>query len=125
MPNKYYVRAKISADGDFADCAYYTDKAGTERIDGSVLRISQAAGACVIEQTSNTTLVLVGASYKTIGQPPAMNSSNFAAADDQNAVSVVMPTDSIVTKGVVLLFGNPVAIENLYPSSDPQVLNDA
>ncbi|UXH78731.1 hypothetical protein [Roseateles amylovorans] len=125
MTTHYYVRAKPSADDLFADCAYYYDKAGTERVDESVLRVPANATDCVIEQTSNTTLILIGATAKTLGQVPAMNPSNFSAADDQNAVTISMPNNAIVTRGVVLLFSNDGNVTNLYPSSDPQITNQS
>jgi hypothetical protein len=35
-----------------------------------------------------------------------------------------MPTGSVVTKGVVLIFANRDKVESLYPSDDPEVVND-
>lgn len=125
MTTRYYVRAKPSADGEFADCAYYYDKAGSERVEESVLRVPPNEVECFIEQTSNTSLILIGATAKTLGQVPAMNPSNFSAADDQNAVSISMPNNAIVTRGVVLLFSNDGNVTNLYPSADPQITNQS
>ncbi len=125
MTNTFYVAAQVSADGNFADCTYYADQAGTEPIEGSTLHIPRDAGSCTFAQADNTTLLLIGATFKTIGSAPGMNGSNFAPATDENIVTFAMPTNgSIITKGVVLLFSTPGQVENLYPSSDPQVLND-
>ena len=49
----------------------------------------------------------------------------FAAANDENIVSFTMPTTTTITKGVVLLFSTPGTVQNLYPSTDPQVTNDS
>lgn len=120
----YYVQAKISSDGDFADCKYFYDKQGTERVEDSVLRITLGESGCSIEQTTTTSLALIGATYKTLGQVPAMNASNFCPADDSNAIFVTMPATTVTTKGVVLLFADMQTVTNLYPSSDPQVTNE-
>lgn len=120
-----YVAAKISADGNFADCKYYQDQAGTHEIPGSTIHIATNAGECVFAPCELTELMLIGATFKTIGSPSSMNSSNFTPADDENVLSFTMPTSGApITKGVVLLFSTPGTVENLYPSSDPQVVND-
>lgn len=124
MSNTFYVAAEISADGNFADCTYYKDREATEPIDGSTLHIPQNAGSCVFEQADTTSLLLIGATFKTIGSTPGMNASNFTPADDENIVTFAMPTSGVITKGVILLFSTPGTVQNLYPSSDPQVLND-
>lgn len=124
MSYTVYVEASISADGNFADCKYFKDAAATQPIDSSEIHIPTTAGECVFGQADTTALLLIGATFKTIGSVPGMNAGNFAPADDENFVSVVMPTTSVITKGVVLLFSTPGAVENLYPSSDPQVVND-
>jgi len=125
MPYSVYVAASVSSDGNFADCTYYTNADGAEshKIPGSEIHIPINAGTCTFAPTVTTDLVLIGATFKTLGSTASMNSSNFAPADDENVVSFTMPTTT-VTKGVVLLFSNPGLVENLYPSSDPQVQND-
>ena len=123
MAYTIYVDGKISADGNFADCTYYADQAGTEPIEGSTLHIPRDAGSCNFAQADNTSLLLIGATFKTIGSTPGMNASNFAPANDENSVSFSMPATTI-TKGIVLLFSTPGVVQNLYPSSDPQVIND-
>lgn len=124
MSNIFYVEAKISSDGNFADCLYFSDQAGTHPIPGSELHIPTNAGTCQFAQADSTELMLIGATFKTIGSSASMNNSNFAPADDENVVTMPMPTANVITRGVVLLFSNPGSVENLYPSSDPQVTND-
>lgn len=125
MTTQYYVYASISDDGNFAKCTYYYDKAGTEAVGGTQLSVPVGAPAGFIEQTDKSPLVLIGASYKTLGQVPAMNLSNFAPADDQNSVRIEMPVNAPgTTKGIVLLFSNKGAVDNLYASPDPQMTND-
>ena len=120
-----YVNATISADGNFADCTYSKNADGSEPIAGSDIHIPTDAGECVFAQADDTGLLLIGATFKTIGSAPGMNSSNFAAANDENIVSFTMPTTTTITKGVVLLFSTPGTVQNLYPSTDPQVTNDS
>lgn len=125
MPtNTYYVSGKVSTDGNFADCTYYLDREGTQPVGSDQLHIPKTAGSCVFEQADSTELLLVGASFKTIGQTPSMDINNFAPANSDNVVTVTMPTDKTVTKGVVLLFSTPGTVQNLYPTSDPQIIND-
>lgn len=125
MAATIYVEGNISADGNFADCKYYRDQAGTDPYPSSDISIPQDSGECIFAQADTTTLLLIGATFKTIGSTPGMNASNFAPADDENAVHFPMPVASIITKGVVLLFSTPGVVESLYPSSDPQVTNDS
>lgn len=122
MPMTYYVQATIS--GDYAACKYFYDKTAKEPVEGSTLRVDLGETSCIIEQAEGSELTLLGASYKTIGSTPAMNDNNFCPADDQNAVTVPMPTGQTVTKGAVLLFSNGGAqVESLYASADPEVTN--
>lgn len=122
MPMTYYVQATIS--GDYAACQYFYDKQATDRVDGSTLRVDLGETSCIIEQADGSQLTLLGVSYKTIGSTPAMNDKNFCPADDQNAVTVPMPTGQTVTKGAVLLFSNNGAqVDALYASADPEVTN--
>ncbi|HEY8879414.1 MAG TPA: hypothetical protein VIN03_17725, partial [Roseateles sp.] len=79
--------------------------------------------ACTIQQADGSALVLLAASFKTLGHAPVMTEGNFAPADTDGALDVPMPTASVVTKGVVLLFSNLGAVDGLYASSDPQVVN--
>ncbi|WP_431259692.1 hypothetical protein ACQ86G_05695 [Roseateles chitinivorans] len=124
MSYSVFVEAKVSTDGNFADCKYFKDYEGTEEIPGSDIHIPIDAGQCTFSQAESTELLLIGATFKTIGSAPGMNASNFSPADDENNVSFTMPTTASIIKGVVLLFSTPGVVENLYPSSDPQVLND-
>lgn len=124
MSTTYYVKASISDDGEFAKCEYFYDYNAQNPVPTPQLGIPQAAGACVIAKAKGSDLVLIGASFKTLGQAPAMNSKNFSAADDAYAVEIPMPTEEVVTKGVVLLFSNPDKVDSLYPSSDPEVTNN-
>lgn len=119
----YFVQARISDDGLYADCSYFYDKAATEPVEGSTLNIPMDAGACTIQQADGSALVLLAASFKTLGHAPVMKESNFAPADADGSLDVSMPTASVVTKGVVLLFSNPGAVEGLYASSDPEITN--
>ncbi|HEY1399595.1 hypothetical protein [Roseateles sp.] len=125
MSYSIYVAAEISADGNFADCKYYTEPDGlpAHEIPGSELHIPINAGECIFGLAETSSLLLIGATFKTIGSAPGMNASNFAPADDENFVALSVPAIT-VTKGVVLLFSTPGTVENLYPSSDPQVIND-
>ncbi|RZI61805.1 MAG: hypothetical protein EOP37_06580 [Rubrivivax sp.] len=125
MSYNVYVEASISTDGNFADCKYFKDRAATQPIAGSEIHIPTTSGACIFGQADTTALLLIGATFKTIGSAPGMNASNFCPANDENEVAVTMPTDSVITKGVVLLFSTAGSVENLYPSSDPQVMNDS
>ena len=121
----YFVQARISADGLFADCSYFLDKAATQPVEGSSLRIPMGASACSIQQADGSELVLLGASFKTLGHAPVMTDSNFSAADGQASLDVPMPSSNAVTKGVVLLFSNPGAVNGLYASADPEITNGA
>lgn len=125
MSYSIYVAADVAPDGNFAACKYYSDPDGQpeHEIPGSQLHIPINAGVCIFAPAETTSLLLIGATFKTIGSAPGMNSSNFAPADDENVVAFTMPATTI-TKGVVLLFSTPGTVENLYPSTDPQVLND-
>ncbi len=125
MATTIYVAGSISADGNFADCVYYKDREATDPYPGSELSIPQDSGECIFAQADTTSLLLIGATFKTIGSAPGMNASNFSPANDENEVHFPMPVTSIITKGVVLLFCSPGVVDNLYPSSDPQVTNDA
>lgn len=124
MPTIIYVEGNVSADGNFADCVYYRDREGTDPYPGPELSIPQDSGECVFAQADTTSLLLIGATFKTIGSAPGMNASNFAPANDENEVNFSMPLTQVITKGVVLLFSTPGVVDNLYPSSDPQVTND-
>jgi len=119
----YYVQAQQDASGLFAACSYFLDKAATQPVSGTKLRIPTKAGACLIAQADNSALVLLGTVYKTLGLPPSLNNSNYTPADDEGTVSIPMPTREVVTKGLVLLFSDPVKVTALYPSSDPEVTN--
>lgn len=119
----YYVQAFISEDGLYADCSYFYDKAAKLPVAGSTLAIPTEAGACTIQQAEGSDLMLLGASFKTLGHAPVMTDSNFSAADGQSSLDVPMPTSSVVTKGVVLLFSNPGTVDGLYASADPEITN--
>lgn len=126
MSTTFYVSATISEDGNFAKCAYFKDQAGKEPL-GSDLHMPATASECIFAPVSSTEppeLVLIGATFKTLGAAAGMNMSNFAPANDENVVAFVMPTNQTITKGVVLLFSTRGTVQNLYPSSDPQVTND-
>ena len=124
MSATIYVSAKISPDGNFADCIYSRNVDGSDPYDSGVISIPEDSGSCIFSQAESTDLLLIGATFKTIGSAPGMNASNFAPADDENNVAFAMPLTSVITKGVVLLFSTPGVVESLYPSSDPQVTND-
>lgn len=119
----YYVQAFISEDGLHADCSYFYDKQATQPVEGSILAIPTEAGGCTIEQADGSDLVLLGASFKTLGHAPVMTDGNFSAADGTASLSVPMPTSSVVSKGVVLLFSNSGAVDGLYASADPVIVN--
>jgi hypothetical protein len=118
----YYVKATPDAQGIFAKCTYFTDFAATRQIDPP-LRIPTDAGCCLIGQAQGSDLVLIGSVFKTLGQAPSLNISNYCSADDDGLVTINMPTTSVVTKGVVLLFSDPVTVTTIYPSQDPQIIN--
>ena len=119
----YFVQASVSEDGLYADCSYFYDKAATQPVEGSTLTIPLGSGACNIQQADGSDLVLLAASFKTLGHAPVMKESNFSPADAEGSLDVSMPTASVVTKGVVLLFSNAGAVDGLYASSDPQITN--
>ncbi len=119
----YYVTAEIDPTGNYADCSYFTDPACTQPA-SQPLRISQSAGVCYMVEGAGSALQLVGTVFKTLGQAPSLNGSNFMPANDENTVSIPMPTATVVTKGVVLLFSSPGTVVSLYPSTDPEIKND-
>jgi hypothetical protein len=121
--NTYYVQGKIDPTGRYAQCSYFTDPECTKPAT-SPLGISQRAGVCNFAQAASSELALVGSVYKTVGNPSSLNNHNFAPANDEGVAAVSMPTGSVVTKGVVLIFANRDKVESLYPSDDPEVVND-
>ncbi|MFT7721912.1 MAG: hypothetical protein QM788_03635 [Roseateles sp.] len=121
MTTTYYVKA--SADGAFAACSYYADPACTQPVADSRLAVPLAAPACDIAEAAGSELVLLGASYQTLGQAPVMTDANFAAAS-AGVVSVPMPGGQAVSKGVVLIFSPRGTVSTLYASADPVVSND-
>lgn len=124
MTTTYYIKASISPSGLYAVCSYFYDKAATDPVPAGPLSIPQDAGGCHMELAEGSELALLGASYKTLGSQPFMTDNNFSPADEQGVVTVSMPTAKVVTKGVILLFSNPGAVDTLYASSDPEVIND-
>ena len=125
IPTTIYVEAQISEDGNFAACKYFKNQDGTDEYPTSDISIWSGSNECIFAQADTTQLMLIGATFKTIGSPAGMNASNFAPADDENTIRFSMPLTQTITKGVVLLFSNSGIVENLYPSTDPQVTNDA
>lgn len=123
MSTTYYVKASISADGLFADCSYYYDSAAQQPVEGSLLKIPSGQTACNVAPAQGSELLLVGASFKTLGHTPNLTDHNFCAADADRVVAVPFPSDKTVTKGVVLLFSNNGSVEALYASSDPEMTN--
>ncbi|RZL33371.1 MAG: hypothetical protein EOP35_18050 [Rubrivivax sp.] len=123
MTTTYYVQARISDDGLYADCSYFYDKAAKEPLEGSLLSVPFGEETCAIEQADGSALVLLAASFKTLGHAPVMRDTNFAAADGTSSLGVPMPATEVVTKGVVLLFSNPGTVDGLYASSDPEITN--
>lgn len=124
MTTEYFVRATVDPSGLFASCLYFYDQAGTRPVEGSQLKIPLDAGGCMIGQADGSELVLLGASFKTLGAPAGMNAKNFTPSDDENTLVIPMPTASMVEKGVVLLFSNAgTQVDALYASSDPVVVN--
>lgn len=124
MASIFYVRAVVSSDGNFADCTYFLKADGSGEISGSTFSIPKDAGECVFAPTDDSPLILIGATFSTLGSNPSLNAGNFKPADAEHAVPVSMPTNYVATKGVVLLFSDRVVVDNLYPSSDPQIIND-
>ena len=121
----YYVTAVKDPTGTYAVCSYSTDPSGRPIVDPEELVTGNTAGSCVIAQAPGSTLVLVGTVFKTIGGDPVLGPGNYAPADDNEQVTITMPTDgSTVTKAVILMFADFDTVTTLYPSSDPQVTND-
>ena len=120
--NTYYVQARIDELGIFANCRYFSDYAATQPV-VPPLRVAADAGACLITQADGSELALIGTVFKTLGQAPALNISNYCPASDNGTVAISMPTSSTVTKGVVLLFSDPKTVTMMYPSQDPQIIN--
>lgn len=123
MTTTYYVKASISADGSYAACSYYYDQAGTRAVEGSLLTYPKGDTTAYIAPADGCELLLIGATFKTIGHAPKLTSGNFCAADASNVVTVPFPPADEVIKGVVLLFSNVGDVEALYASSDPEVSN--
>ncbi|MFO1227169.1 hypothetical protein [Roseateles sp.] len=117
----YYVKASVATNGVMASCSYFTNPKCTDPAT-LPLSVSISQGYCDFIQGDGSDLVLLGATYKTLGHAPVMTDGNFAAATN-GTVTVVMPKGTEVTKGVVLIFSDPGKVETLYPSSDPTVVN--
>ncbi|HEY4079286.1 MAG TPA: hypothetical protein VGM81_01205 [Burkholderiaceae bacterium] len=122
MANTYYVRAKPDSSGAFAICTYYADIDANEEA-SQPLRVPTTANACMIGQARGSDLLLIGSVFKTLGNPAGLNNSNYSPADDNGYITVSMPTDATVTKGVVLLFADSETVKTIYPSEDPEVTN--
>ena len=122
MTNTYYVRARPDATGTFAICSYYADIDANEEAKPP-LRVPTNVDSCFIGQANGSALLLIGSVFKTLGHPPALNNSNYSPADDDGYITVSMPTDAQVTKGVVLLFADQETVTTIYPSEDPEVTN--
>jgi len=123
MTDTYYVKAQLdNLTGRFVHCQYFLDPAGTKPAKVP-LAVSKTAGACNLVLIQTTDLVLVSSTYKTLGHAPVLLPSNFTPAVD-NKLAIPMPTDQVVTKGAVLMFANSGQVESLYPSADPQIIND-
>lgn len=121
--NTFYVKAQVDPSGNYADASYFKDAACTQPA-SQPLRVSQSAGVCNFVQAAGSPLTLVGSVFKTLGQPTGLNQQNFSTANDEYVVAVPMPTATIVTKGVVLMFSSPGVVDSLYPTTDPEVKND-
>lgn len=122
MASIFYVRAE--AKGNFAECTYYTNKEGTgDPIPGSSFSVPKDTGTCTFAEADGSSLTLIGATFSSLGGAPGMNSGNFAPAVGR-AIKFDIPTGFVTTKGVVLLFSNQEYMDNIYPSSDPQITND-
>jgi hypothetical protein len=117
----YYVQASVATNSVMASCSYFTDPECTQPAT-LPLTVSISQGYCDFVQGDGSDLVLLGATYKTLGHAPVMTDGNFAAASN-GTVTVQFPKGTEVTKGVVLIFSDPGKVETLYPSSDPEVSN--
>lgn len=124
MPSVFFVRATPSPDGKFAICSYFSDKQGNNPIQGSAFSVPKTTGECIFSEADDSDLTLIGASFSSLGGTPGMNNGNFCPADATSSIRFGMPTSFVSTKGVVLLFSNPEIVDNIYPSSDPQITND-
>lgn len=120
--NTYYVQARIDELGVFASCKYFSDYAATQQV-YPPLRVPADAGFCLIAVADGSDLALMGTVFKTLGQGPTLNISNYCPASDDGTVAISMPTTSTVTKGAVLLFADPKKVTMIYPSQDPQITN--
>lgn len=120
MTTTYYVQAQPA--GAFASCRYFADPACTQPVDPKDLHVDLGEDCCGIAEAASSELALLGASYKTLGHAPVMTDHNFSPAVE-GVVSVPMPTQAVVTKGVVLIFSARDNVSTLYPSSDPEVGN--
>lgn len=120
--NTYYVQAKVDELGVFASCKYFTDYEATQQV-YPPLRVAADAGYCLIAAASGSALALMGTVFKTLGQGPSLNISNYCPASDDGTVAISMPTNTTVTKGAVLLFADPKTVTMIYPSQDPQITN--
>ncbi len=122
----YYVKASLDAAQKFAVCQYFKNADGTDPVpEGEALTISKTAPSCTVNLIQSPELLLIGVVYKTLGNEPVLTAGNFQPASNDNSVEVRMPTDKVVTKGVVLMFSNSGgAVECLYPSDDPEIRNN-
>lgn len=120
--NTYYVQATVDELGVFASCKYFSDYAATQQV-YPPLRVPADAGFCLIAVADGSDLALMGTVFKTLGQGPTLNISNYCPASDDGTVAISMPTTSTVTKGAVLLFADPKTVTMIYPSQDPQITN--
>ena len=119
MPStNYTVSVQLDASGEIALCQY-ADAGGKPA--QSPLKVP-LGHSCTFVSAAGQPLVLVGAVFKTLGNAPVLTGNNFAAAVN-GAVTVVMPPADVVTKGVILLFADPGNVKSLYPTSDPEIIN--
>ncbi len=120
MTTTYYVKAQPA--GAFAASSYFSDPACTQPVPPNALAVPPGTAACLITEAAGSELVLLGATYKTLGHSAVMTDHNFTAAQS-GTVSITMPSKQSVTKGVVLIFSTRGTVSTLYPSSDPEVTN--
>lgn len=120
MPTtNYTVSVRLDPTDEIALCQY-ADATGKPA--QSPLKVPMGH-SCTFVQAAGQPLVLVGVVFKTLGHAPVLTGNNFAAAVN-GAVTVVMPPADVVTKGVILLFADPDKVSSLYPTSDPEIINE-
>ena len=120
--NIFYVKAMPDPiDPQRARCTFFTDYACTQKA-SLPLSVPLTAGEAIFVQVAapNNWLLVGGVADRcdTSVIDPTFLPSTF------NQLVVPMPTDRVISQGVLLIFSSQGATTQLYSSSDPVVKND-